>query len=95
MSKKFITLLFVIITIIYIIIAAFVFVSIQTIDAPEVLFKVEITELNSNEAVLHTTVDIDNPNGFEIVAKNLELVTTTSGLCLKSIPPRQSSSQES
>lgn len=77
MRKKLTVTIITIITIIYIIITAFFFIIIQTIEAPEVLLKVEITELNSNEAILHTTVDIDNPNGFEIVAKNLELVTTT------------------
>ena len=53
------------------------FLNIQLMETPEILIKVEVTEVNSEEAILHTTIDIDNPNGFEIVAKNLEVVTTT------------------
>lgn len=77
MRKKLIAILFVIVTVIYIIVGALLFLNIQLMETPEIIIKVEVTEINSEEAILHTTIDIDNPNSFEIVAKNLEVVTTT------------------
>lgn len=77
MRKKLIAILFVIVTIVYIIIGALLFLNIQLMETPEIIIKVEIAEINSEEAILHTTVDIDNPNSYEIVAKNLELVIIT------------------
>jgi LEA14-like dessication related protein len=46
-------------------------------EAPEILVEIEVTELNSEAATLHTVVNIDNPNGFDMVVKNLKVVTTT------------------
>jgi len=77
MKKKIIAILFTIVTIIYIIVGALLFLNIQLMETPEIIIKVEVAEVNSEEAILHTTIDIDNPNDFEIVAKNLEVVTTT------------------
>lgn len=78
MRKKIIAILFVIITIIYIILGAFLFLNIQLMETPEIIIDIEVGEISSNEAVLHATININNPNGFEIVAKNLEVVTKTS-----------------
>jgi hypothetical protein len=77
MQKKLTAILFIIVGIIYIILGAMLFLNIQLMEVPEILIKVEATEINSDEVILHTTIDIDNPNGFEIVTKNLELKTTT------------------
>jgi len=77
MKRKLIVIILAIVSIIYIIIGAFLFLNIQLMKTPEIIIKVEVTEVNSEEAILHTTLDIDNSNGFEIVAKNLQVVTTT------------------
>lgn len=77
MQKKITILLFVIVTIIYIIVGALLFLNIQIMEAPEVLIEIEFSEVNSEKAILHTTVNIDNPNSFEIVVKNLKVVTIT------------------
>jgi LEA14-like dessication related protein len=77
MRKKTIAILFVIVTIIYIIVGAFLFLDIQIMETPEIIIEIEVNELSSEEAILRTIVDIYNPNGFEIIAKNLEVVTTT------------------
>jgi hypothetical protein len=45
-------------------------------EAPEIIIKVEVNEINSEEAILQTTIDIDNLNTFEIVTKNFELITS-------------------
>lgn len=77
MKRKVITIVLIIVGIIYIIVGALLFLNIQLMETPEIIIKVEVAEINSEEAILHTTIDVDNPNGFEIVAKNLEIVTTT------------------
>ncbi len=78
MRKKIVKLLFLIVTIIYIILGALLFINIQVMEAPDVIIEIEVTELNPDDAVLHTIIKIDNPNNFEIVTKNLEIETTTS-----------------
>lgn len=77
MRKKIIAILFTIITIIYIVVGAFLFLNIQLIETPEIIIKIEVSEINSEEAILHTNVNINNPNSFEIIVKNLKVVTTT------------------
>jgi len=77
MRKKIIILLLAMVTIINIITAAFIFFDIQIMQTPEVVIKIEVVEVTSEEAILHTIIEINNPNDFEIVAKNLEIVTTT------------------
>jgi len=77
MEKKIKVILFAIVTIIYIIVGVFLFLNVQLMDAPEIIINIEVTEINSENAILHTKIDIDNPNSFEIVAKNVLIVTTT------------------
>lgn len=77
MRKKIIILLLAVVTIINIITAAFIFFDIQIMQTPEVVIEIEVVEVTSEEAILHTIIEINNPNDFEIVAKNLEIVTTT------------------
>jgi len=78
MRKKIVKLLFLIVTIIYIILGALLFINIQVMEAPEIIIDIEVSEISPEEAVLHTIIEIDNPNNFEIVVKNLEIETTTS-----------------
>jgi LEA14-like dessication related protein len=76
MRKKIIAI-FIAVTIIYIIFGGLIFLNIQLMKAPEILVKIEVTEINSEEAILQTVVNIYNPNGFDMVTKNLKVVTTT------------------
>ena len=78
MRKKIVKILFLIVTIIYIILGALLFINIQVMEAPEIIIDIEVSEISPEEAVLHTIIEIDNPNNFEIVVKNLEIETTTS-----------------
>jgi len=78
MSKKLIKYLFIIITILYIIIGGLLFINIQVLAAPEIIINVEVAEINPEEAVIHTEINIDNPNSFDVSIKNLKIITTTS-----------------
>ena len=77
MNKKIVKFLFIVITIIYVIIGGLLFINIQVLEAPEIIIEIEVTEINSLEAVIHTEINIDNPNSFDVSVKNLELITTT------------------
>jgi len=77
MNKKLIAILLTIITIINIIAAILLFTDIQLLEMPETTIKVEIIEINPNEAVIQAKIEMDNPNAFEVIAKNLEIVTLT------------------
>lgn len=52
--------------------------NIQLLKSPEIIIKIEVTEVNSKEAIISTIVNIDNPNSFDINIKNLKVVMLTS-----------------
>ena len=80
MKKRTIIVLLALVTAINIIAAAFIYFDIQLLEAPETTISVDIIEINSEEAIIKTTIDVSNPNSFEIVTKDFELITsTTSG----------------
>ena len=77
MKKKIFNIVIGIITIIYIIIGLFLFLNLQILEAPEVTINAELTKINSEEAVLKTIIDVYNPNNFEVIMKNLKIITCT------------------
>jgi len=79
MKKKIITFLIVMITIINLIAATLLFFDIQLMQTPEATIKIDIIEINSDEVILQTTIDIDNPNSFGLITKNLEIFINTPG----------------
>ena len=77
MRKKTVTILIVISTVINIFAAAFIFLDLQVMQAPDTTISMEIVEINSKEAVIKSKIDIDNPNGFEIIVRDLIISMTT------------------
>jgi len=78
MRKKIFVILVVVITLINAVSALYIFINIQMLKTPNITFKMEIVEINSNEMIIHSTLDVDNPNNFEMITKNIALVTMTS-----------------
>jgi LEA14-like dessication related protein len=76
MKKRIIKIIIVIITIINIIAASFIFFDIQLLQAPETTININIIEINSEEAIIYAKIDVNNPNSFEIIIKDFESVTT-------------------
>jgi LEA14-like dessication related protein len=77
MRKKLVKFLFIIITILYVIIGALLFINIQVLESPEIILEIEVTEINSEEAVIHSKINIENTNSFDMSVKNLEMIITT------------------
>ncbi|KYK22565.1 hypothetical protein AYK24_01870 [Thermoplasmatales archaeon SG8-52-4] len=74
---KNITLVLIILIIFLFSIMGLFFLNIQLLKSPEIIIKIEVSEVNSKEAIISTTLDIDNPNSFDINIKNLKIVMFT------------------
>lgn len=67
-----------VLTIINIIAGALIFLDIQVMKSPETTIKIDIQEINAEEALITTTLWIENPNQFNLIIKNFEVVTSTT-----------------
>jgi len=76
MRRK-IAIILIVITLFYIVAGALLFLNIQLLESPDILVEIEVSEINSEKAVLHTVIYIENPNSFDLIAKNFNLVITT------------------
>jgi len=75
--KKIIVIILVSATILNIVAGAFIFFDIKTMNLPETTLTLELVDLNANEAVLQTTLFVNNPNSFSIFLQNLTIITVT------------------
>ena len=64
------------ITIINIVAGLVIFSNVQIMKSPEVTVNLEMLEINSDEAVIQTIMEMYNPNDFEITVKNMKIITT-------------------
>lgn len=78
-KKKITTLLLVLFFLINLIASAFIFFNIGSMKAPETSVIIEVLDMNSKEATVQTIIEIYNPNDFEIVMKNIKIITTIPG----------------
>jgi hypothetical protein len=76
-KKTLIKLLTIILLIVNIVVAIFIFVDIEIIKTPKTEVFVNILEVNSEEIILETTIKMSNPNSFEISFNELILKTST------------------
>ncbi|DAC73355.1 MAG TPA: hypothetical protein DSN98_00265 [Thermoplasmata archaeon] len=75
--KKLIVIILVSATILNIIAGAFIFLDIQTMNLPETTIALKLIDLDANEAVLQTTLWVNNQNPFSIFVQNITIVTMT------------------
>jgi len=73
--KKIIVIILVSATILNIVAGVFIFLDIQTMNLPETTLTLELVDLNADEAVLQTTLLVNNPNSFSIFLQNLTIIT--------------------
>lgn len=71
------TLLVFILLIINIVVSALLFLDIQIIEMPETTIEIDLIEIDAKEIILQTSIEIYNPNRFEIIVDNFEVVTNT------------------
>jgi LEA14-like dessication related protein len=75
--KKLIVIILVSATILNIAAGTFIFLDIQTMELPVTTLTLELTGLSADEALLRTTLQINNTNGFSLSIQNVSVITTT------------------
>jgi len=75
--KKLIVIILVLATILNIVGGAFIFLDIQTMNIPETTLRLKLINITSDEALLQTTISVDNQNAFPIFLQNLTILTIT------------------
>lgn len=78
MKKTIVALLIVILLIVNCVGAAFIFIDIQVLKFPQTTLRIDLVEINSDEAVLHHDLQIHNPNPFDLILQDLQILVTTS-----------------
>ena len=76
-KKKLLILIVAIITLINVFSVAVLYFNLLGIEAPETTIEIEVISISPNEAIIQSTLDIYNPNSFDLIVKNLELITST------------------
>jgi hypothetical protein len=77
MKKTIIVIILVVLFVFNIIVAAFILNDVQMIKFPKTTIRVDVVEVNSNEILIHHDLQIYNPNSFEMILQNIQIVTTT------------------
>ncbi len=78
MRKTIVAIVLAVLFIINIVIATFIFVDIQVLTFPETTIRVDIIEINSDEIILSHHLQLYNPNSFEMILKDFQIVATTT-----------------
>jgi LEA14-like dessication related protein len=78
MKKTIVALIIAILLIINIIGVAFIFIDIQVFKFPQTTVRIDFVEINSNEAIIHHDLRIQNPNSFDLILQNIQILATTS-----------------
>jgi LEA14-like dessication related protein len=76
--KKLLKIILILLVIINLIVMFFLFYDFQFFESPETVVTVEIIEINSEELVLQTKMDINNPNSFDLSVTNFKVVSKTA-----------------
>jgi len=78
MKKTIVAILIVILLVLNIVGAALIYTNIQTLKFPETTLRIDLVEVNSEEAILHHDLQIHNPNPFDLILQDLRILATTS-----------------
>lgn len=73
--KKIIVIIIVAATILNVVVGAFLFLDIQQMNIPETTLTLQVITITTDEAVLQTTLSINNQNSFPIFLQNLTMIT--------------------
>ena len=77
-KKTIIAISLVVLFLINIVAAAFIFIDIQVLAFPQTTLQVDVIEINTDEIIIHHTLKLYNPNSFEMILKDFQIVATTT-----------------
>jgi LEA14-like dessication related protein len=78
MKKTIIAIILALLFIINIIVAAFIFVDIQVLTFPQTTIRIDVIEINSDEIIIRHHLQLYNPNPFEMILRDFQIVATTT-----------------
>jgi LEA14-like dessication related protein len=78
MKKTILAIILALLFIINIVAAAFIFIDIQIMSFPQTTIGIDVIEINSDEVIIHYDIQLYNPNSFELILQNLQIVATTT-----------------
>jgi hypothetical protein len=78
MKKKIIAVILALLFVINIVAASLIFIDIQVLAFPQTTIRVDVVEINSDEVIIHHDLQLYNPNSFEMILKNFQIVATTT-----------------
>ncbi len=77
MKKIILASIIIILTVLYGTVGAVLFFNIEVLKAPETEITLDVLEINAEQALIQTTINMTNPNSFDLVSKNFELILLT------------------
>ncbi len=78
MKKTIIAIILALLFIINVVAAALIFIDIQAITFPETTVRIDVIEISSDEILIHHDLQLYNPNSFELILQNFQIITTTT-----------------
>ncbi len=69
--------LLIVLIVINIAFASIIFIDIQFFESPDIEMRVDILDVNSEEIIIGTNIEISNPNGFDLIVSNLDVESRT------------------
>lgn len=78
MKKTIITIILALLFVINAVVAAFIFVDIQVLTFPKTTIRIDIVEINTDEIIIRHDLQLYNPNSFEMILKDFQIVATTT-----------------
>jgi len=78
MQKTVVAILIVVLVVNSLVFVALIYTNIQVLKFPETTLRIDLVEINSEEAILHHDLQIHNPNPFDLILSNLRIQATTS-----------------
>lgn len=77
-KKTIIAISLVVLFLINIIAAAFIFIDIQVLAFPQTTLQVEVIEINTDEVIIHHNLKLYNPNSFEMILRDFRIIAKTT-----------------
>lgn len=77
-KKTILSIILVVLFLINIIAATLIFVDIQILAFPKTTLRVDVIEINTDEIIIHHDIQLYNPNSFEMILKDFQIVASTT-----------------
>lgn len=78
MKKLIVPVILAVLLIINIVVAAFIFVDIQVLTFPKTTLRIDVVEINADEVLIRHDLQLYNPNSFEMILRDFQIVATTT-----------------